>query len=81
MLRIEKMGADIEELDDGLVVRNSNLKGCIVDGHNDHRIVMALAIAGLNIKGITIIKGAEAASVTFPTFFELLRTHGGNIEI
>jgi 3-phosphoshikimate 1-carboxyvinyltransferase len=78
---LRKMGADIDELDDGLVVRNSNLKGCIVDGHNDHRIVMALAIAGLNIKGITIIKGAEAASVTFPTFFELLRTHGGNIEI
>jgi 3-phosphoshikimate 1-carboxyvinyltransferase len=78
---LRKMGADIEELEDGLVVRNSNLSGCSVDGHNDHRVVMALAIAGLNIKGTTIIRGAEAASVTFPTFFELLRTHGGNIEI
>lgn len=78
---LRKMGADIEELEDGLVVRRSNLKGCIVDGHNDHRVVMALTIAGLNIEGQTIIKGAEAASITFPSFFSQLRMHGGNIEI
>ncbi len=78
---LRKMGADIEELEDGLVVRSSNLEGCIVDGHNDHRVVMALTIAGLNTKGITVVKGAEAAGVTFPSFFELLRVHGGCIEI
>lgn len=76
---LSKMGADITELPDGLVVRNSQLKGAEVSGHDDHRIVMALAIAGLNIRGDTVIDTAEAMNVTFPEFSDLIRTCGGNI--
>jgi len=76
-----KMGADIEELPDGLVIRNSRLKGCGVSGYDDHRIVMALAIAGLNSDGETIIDTAEAVNVTFPAFPQLIRECGGNIEL
>lgn len=78
---LAKMGADIKELEDGLVIRHSRLKGCRVSGHDDHRVVMALAIAGLNIRGETVIETAEAVNVTFPQFPEFIRNCGGDIEL
>jgi 3-phosphoshikimate 1-carboxyvinyltransferase len=76
-----RMGANIKELPDGLVIRNSKLKGCRVGGYDDHRVVMALAVAGLNIEGETIIDTAEAINVTFPEFVELIQSCGGNIRL
>lgn len=76
---LRKMGADIEELADGLIIRRSNLKGCNVKGHDDHRVVMALALAGLNIDGETIVDTAEAMNVTFPEFTDLMLKSGGDI--
>jgi 3-phosphoshikimate 1-carboxyvinyltransferase len=69
---LRKLGGDVDELPDGLVVRRSDLTGARVDGHGDHRVVMALAIAALAASGTTVIDGAEAAEVTFPDFFRLL---------
>ena len=71
LLELEKMGADITELSDGLIIRKSNLCGAKIDGHNDHRIVMSLAVAGLGAKGVTSVNTAEAVGVTFPNFFNL----------
>ncbi|MFH0920104.1 MAG: 3-phosphoshikimate 1-carboxyvinyltransferase, partial [Fibrobacterota bacterium] len=48
---LKKMGADIEETQDGLIICKSELKGAEVDGHGDHRVVMALAMAGLAAEG------------------------------
>lgn len=76
---LTKMGARIEELPDGLVIHQSTLKGAAVEGHGDHRVVMALAIAGTASEGDTIISTAEAVSVTFPSFLHLLQSLGGNI--
>jgi 3-phosphoshikimate 1-carboxyvinyltransferase len=76
-----KMGADIEELPDGLVIRQSKLKGCPVSGHYDHRVVMALAVAGLSAVGETVIDTAEALNATFPEFTGLIEACGGNIEL
>jgi 3-phosphoshikimate 1-carboxyvinyltransferase len=76
---LQKMGADIEELDDGLVIRRSVLKGAEVDGHGDHRVVMSLALAGLIAEGSTVVSDAEAAAVTFPEFGGLLRDCGGKV--
>ena len=78
---LAKMGADIEELPDGLVIRESKLRGCRVNGHGDHRIVMALTIAGLNAEGETCIETAEAVDVTFPEFPMLIRQCGGDIRL
>lgn len=78
---LAKMGADIEELPDGLVIRESKLRGCRVNGHGDHRIVMALTIAGLNVEGETCIETAEAVDVTFPEFPMLIRQCGGDIRL
>ncbi len=78
---LKKMGADIEELPDGLIIRQSRLKGCPVSGWGDHRVVMALAIAGMNIEGETVIDTAEAINVTFPEFVELMKLCGGKLEL
>ena len=74
-----KMGIRCEELKDGLVVHGGKLKGTQVCGHADHRIVMALAVAGLAAKGTTRVDTAEAAAVTFPNFVELMTSAGAAI--
>lgn len=76
---LSKMGADIEELPDGLVIRGSKLKPAIAHGHYDHRVIMALAVAGLCLDGETNIYTAEALSVTFPNFVELMNGIGADI--
>jgi 3-phosphoshikimate 1-carboxyvinyltransferase len=78
---LRKMGADITELDEGLIIRESCLKGSRVSGHYDHRVVMALAIAGLNAEGETIIDTAEAVNITFPQFTELMKSCGANMDL
>jgi 3-phosphoshikimate 1-carboxyvinyltransferase len=76
---LAKMGAEIEELDDGLVIRGTGLRGAAVDGHGDHRVVMALAVAALGAEGKTVISTAEAAKITVPSFFPLLESLGAKI--
>jgi len=73
---LSKMGARIEELPDGLVIHHSELHGADVDGHDDHRVVMALAVAGMIADGTTRIRGAECARITYPTFVASMRGIG-----
>jgi 3-phosphoshikimate 1-carboxyvinyltransferase len=71
---LSKLGADITELPDGLVIRGGKkLRGGFVDGHGDHRVVMALAVAALGAEGPVTIAGTEAAGVTYPGFLPLLQ--------
>jgi 3-phosphoshikimate 1-carboxyvinyltransferase len=68
---LRKMGAAIEATADGFVVEGpTRLCGAIVDAHGDHRMAMALAVAGLVAEGETTIMGAECVSKTYPSFFE-----------
>lgn len=76
---LSKMGADTKELEDGLVVRGCSMHGASVDGHGDHRVVMALAVAGLGCEGATEISTAEAVDITFPNFVELMSQLGASI--
>jgi 3-phosphoshikimate 1-carboxyvinyltransferase len=78
---LKKMGAHIEELDDGLIIHHSRLKGTDVLGYDDHRMVMALSIAGLAAEGETTVDTAESASVTYPTFVEDMRKLGSRYEV
>ena len=75
------MGADIEELPDGLVIRGGKLHSADVHGHYDHRVIMALAVAGLCLDGETTVFSAEALSVTFPTFVELMKSAGARMSL
>lgn len=78
---LEKLGAKIEELEDGLVIHQSQLHGAEVQGHDDHRVVMALAIAATQIREETVIHGYEAVAITFPGFAEALETLGGQLQL
>ncbi len=78
---LKKMGAQIEERPDGMTISQSALKGTNVHGHNDHRTIMALAIAGLKAEGETRIDTAEGIKKTFPEFVELMQTLGANIQL
>jgi len=78
---LSKMGADIQETEDGLVIKKSKLKGAKVNGHDDHRVVMALSLAGLIADGTTEIETAEAINVTFPDYVEIMKNIGANMEV
>jgi 3-phosphoshikimate 1-carboxyvinyltransferase len=79
--QLTRLGAKVTELPDGLVIEQSKLTGAEVDGHSDHRIAMALAVAGCSIPGQTVVRTAESATVTFPTFLDCMRGIGANIEV
>lgn len=70
---LRKMGVDLEEYPDGIAIKGKvALKGASVDSYNDHRIAMALAIAGLIADGETIINNPQCVDISFPGFFSLL---------
>lgn len=70
---LKKMGAEIEEFEDGLSIKGKSLlKGTVVESYHDHRIAMALSIAGLIADGTTTIHGISSVNISFPGFFELL---------
>ncbi len=71
---LRKMGAEIEEFDDGLsITGNRRLKGAVVESYRDHRIAMSMSIAGLIADGTTTINGITSVNISFPGFFEILR--------
>ena len=76
---LRKMGADIEELDDGMIIKSTNLHAAEVQSYDDHRIAMALTIAGMCTTGETIINGAEAVAVTYPSFIKDFLKLGADI--
>ena len=77
---LRKMGAEILTTTDGLRIKGPNqLHGATLDPHNDHRIAMACAVAGLNSKGETIILNAECVNKSYPTFYDDMKTLGANI--
>lgn len=78
---LTKLGARAEELPDGLVVHHSTLHGGGVDGHDDHRVVMALAVCATQIGEPVRIRGYEAADITYPRFVEDLTRLGGAARI
>jgi 3-phosphoshikimate 1-carboxyvinyltransferase len=72
---LKRLGADIEEFEDGLSIRGrSLLTGTTVESYGDHRIAMSLSIAGLVAEGITTVNGISSVNISFPGFFTLLRS-------
>ncbi|MCS7164642.1 MAG: 3-phosphoshikimate 1-carboxyvinyltransferase [Thermodesulfovibrio sp.] len=70
---LRKMGATLEEFEDGVEIEGPcTLIGTEVYSYQDHRIAMALSIAGLIAEGETTIKNAECVDISFPNFYDLL---------
>jgi 3-phosphoshikimate 1-carboxyvinyltransferase len=77
---LRTMGARIEPMPDGFVVEGPTpLRGAVVDSHGDHRLAMALAVAGLVAKGETVVKNVECIQDSFPNFAELMQCVGAGI--
>ncbi|HET6443662.1 MAG TPA: 3-phosphoshikimate 1-carboxyvinyltransferase [candidate division Zixibacteria bacterium] len=71
---ISRMGAMIEEETDGLAITGpTRLQGAEVDSHGDHRLGMALAIAGLAASSPTVINNAGCIFDSFPLFVETMQ--------
>jgi 3-phosphoshikimate 1-carboxyvinyltransferase len=80
-LELSKLGVDVSELPDGLIVKGSELKSHPVKGWHDHRIVMALAMAGLGMEAPLTVDTAEAMNVTFPDYVTLMTGLGANMDL
>jgi 3-phosphoshikimate 1-carboxyvinyltransferase len=78
---LKKMGARIEEKQDGLLVEESNLRSATVNTYQDHRMILSLAVAGMGATdGPLIIKDVQQVAKTYGTFCHELRSLGANIE-
>ncbi|NIO19334.1 MAG: 3-phosphoshikimate 1-carboxyvinyltransferase, partial [Candidatus Aenigmarchaeota archaeon] len=70
---LKKMGARIEEFEDGLIIVGSeDLKPAIIQSYHDHRIAMSMLVAGLTVKGETTVKDIECIDTSFPDFIKIL---------
>lgn len=71
---LRKMGAQVEEFTDGLSIQGKcELKGAVIESYGDHRIAMAMSIAGLIADDTTTIHGVSSVNISFPGFFQVLR--------
>ena len=83
---LRKLGADIEEGDDCLIIHGheggAGLHGGEVESYKDHRIAMSLACLGLGLPAgqSVIINDAESCSVSFPHFFEVMNSIGAGFK-
>ena len=67
-LELRKVGANVEELQDGLRIKRRRLQKAIIETYNDHRMAMSFAMAGLAINGIRI-KNPSCVNKSFPDFW------------
>jgi len=78
---MNRLGARIEELPDGLVIHGvSSFHGNTVQGWNDHRIVMAIAVASSVCNGNILLDGSEAVFKSYPGFWDDFKALGGMIK-
>ncbi len=72
---LSKMGVQIEEFPDGVrIVGKGRLQGAVCDSHGDHRVALALSVAGLVAKGETVVRNTECIETSFPGFYPLLES-------
>ncbi len=79
---LKVMGAEVRETKDGCIIKGpSVLKGGVVDSLDDHRILMAAAIAGMLAKGTTSITHGDCYRISDPRFLEDMVSLGADMEL
>ncbi len=79
---LRKMGANIEPTADGFVIDGpTHLAGAPVEGHGDHRLAMALTIAGLVAQKQTVVYGSQVTVDSFPGFEITLQSLGARLRV
>ena len=69
---LRKLGAGVDEYDDGLQITPRPLTGCAVDTYNDHRMAMSLALIGLKVPGV-VVNNPGCVAKTYPEFWQDLK--------
>ena len=77
---INSIGGQVEEKSDGLIIKESKLKGGTVNGFNDHRIVMSACVSSLVTENAVTVLGANAVDKSYPQFFEIIKELGFTAE-
>ncbi|MBN2050451.1 MAG: 3-phosphoshikimate 1-carboxyvinyltransferase [Spirochaetales bacterium] len=77
---LAKMGGSLELTEKELIIRHSRLQGCAVNSYADHRIAMAMCIAGLIADGTTLVDRVESAAISYPGFDTSLASLGAEVE-
>lgn len=78
---LNAIGGKVTVHEDSLEIEGvRSLKGGEINGHNDHRIPMSMAIAATICEQPLIIRGAECVRKSFPNFFEVYRSLDGEVE-
>ncbi len=78
---LKNMGANIEERDDGCIIKGKNsLTGCVVNPNGDHRILMAAVVAATVASGKTIITDGGCYDVSYPAFIRDFKSLGVDVE-
>jgi 3-phosphoshikimate 1-carboxyvinyltransferase len=72
---LRKLGAGVEELDDGLRITPAELHGARIDTYDDHRMAMSLALVGLRVPSV-VIRDPGCTAKTYPAFFDDLARCG-----
>ncbi|MFQ5587113.1 MAG: 3-phosphoshikimate 1-carboxyvinyltransferase, partial [Thermodesulfobacteriota bacterium] len=70
---LHSLGVKVEELPDGMVIEGGKLTGATVESFGDHRIAMAMMVAGLVAEGGSEVVGTECIRTSFPDFMGLLK--------
>jgi 3-phosphoshikimate 1-carboxyvinyltransferase len=79
---LKAMGANIEERRGGCVIRGPTpLIGMEVDSLDDHRILMAAAVAGLVAEGTTTITHGDCYKISYPFFMDDMKALGADVEL
>lgn len=79
---LRKMGAEVIELPDGMIVKGAKLHGCMdLESYDDHRIGMALSIAAMTCDEESMVKNIECVAVTYPDFVQDFISMGANFRL
>jgi 3-phosphoshikimate 1-carboxyvinyltransferase len=68
---LRRLGAKVEEFDDGLAIAPSRLQAATIETYEDHRVAMAFAVVGLKVPGVRI-RNPGCVAKTYPNFFREL---------
>lgn len=77
---LERVGVKVIAEEDVLTITGSRPKESVIDSKGDHRIAMAFSLLGVATEGITI-DGAECISKTYPDYWNVLKSIGGEVKI
>jgi len=79
---LRRLGIAVEEFPDGFAIHGGNpLSGGVVSSCGDHRLAMALSVAGLAAEQEVLVEGAEIIAESFPNFVDVMRSLGADASL